>query len=206
MPDHGGYVSLWDWRRRVSAMYAAARQAGGGEAAWLAWRAARDALFRDHPQSPLVSGRSSGLPFHRYDPALRFAVPLREVTGESIPLPVGEDGAVTLQPFAVTEGLAPALGRELTVYWIAVYGGGAFLPFADATSGRESYGGGRYLLDTIKGADLGTDAEGRTVLDFNYAYNPSCSYSDRYICPLAPSGNRLSGAVRGGEMREAASA
>ena len=50
--------------------------------------------------------------------------------------------------------------------------GGAFLPFADKTSGVESYGGGRYLLDTIKGADLGRDEDGLTILDFNFAYNP----------------------------------
>ena len=206
MPDVGGYASLWDWRRRVGAMYAAARKAGGGRAAWLAWRSARDGLFRDHPQSPIAPGRLDGLPYHGYDPALRFAVPLWKITGEAISLPIGEDGHLTLQPFAVTNGIAPALGRELTVYWIAGYGGGAFLPFADATSGRESYGGGRYLLDTIKGADLGRDIEGRTVIDFNYAYNPSCSYSDRYICPLAPPGNRLPVAVRGGEMNSAATA
>ena len=74
-----------------------------------------------------------------------------------------------------------------------------FLPFADATSGRETYGGGRYLLDTIKGADLGQDAEGRAVLDFNFSYNPSCAYSARFVCPLSPRGNRLPGAVRAGE-------
>ncbi len=90
------------------------------------------------------------------------------------------------------------------MYWIAGYGGGAFLPFADTTNGRESDGGGSYLLDTIKGAHLGKDAEGRTVIDFNYAYNPSCSYSDRYICPLAPPGNSRPMAVRGGEMNAAA--
>ena len=128
MPDLGGYASLWDWRRRVSAMYAAAREAGGGEPAWQTWRLARDGLFRDHPQSPIAPGQFNGLPYHRYDPALRFTVPLREITGKAIALPAGEDGHLTLRPFAVTEGIAPALGRELTLYWIAGYGGGAFLP------------------------------------------------------------------------------
>jgi uncharacterized protein (DUF1684 family) len=78
--------------------------------------------------------------------------------------------------------------------------GGVFLPFVDATSGTETYGGGRYLLDTIKGADLGAvGSDGTLVLDFNFSYFPSCAYSSRYVCPLAPSGNRLSGAVRAGE-------
>ena len=80
-----------------------------------------------------------------------------------------------LRPFARTDGLAAALGRELTLFWVEGYGGGVFLPFADATSGRESYGGGRYLLDGIKGADLGFAADGRAVLDFNFAYFPSCA-------------------------------
>ena len=59
---------------------------------------------------------------------------------------------------------------------------------------------GRYLLDTIKSADLGAAPDGRTVLDFNFAYNPSCAYSDRYVCPLAPRANRLPAPVRAGEM------
>ena len=160
-------------------------------------------MFRTHPQSPVPSAASTLVAYFPYDPALRFAVGLRPVAGPSISAPAGEDGPVRLTPFAMTAGLAEALGGELTIYWIEGYGGGAFLPFADATSGRESYGGGRYLLDTIKGADLGTDSAGRTILDFNYAYNPSCSYSDRYTCPLAPPGNRLPSAVRGGEMQPA---
>jgi uncharacterized protein (DUF1684 family) len=67
-------------------------------------------------------------------------------------------------------------------------------------SGTETYGGGRYLLDTIKGADLGVARpDGTLVLDFNFSYFPSCAYSARYVCPLAPSANRLNGAVRAGE-------
>ena len=75
-----------------------------------------------------------------------------------------------------------------------------FLPFADATGGTETFAGGRYLLDTIKGADLGRAGE-RILLDFNFAYNPSCAYSERWTCPLPPPSNRLSEAVRAGEQR-----
>ena len=64
--------------------------------------------------------------------------------------------------------------------------------------GTTTYGGGRYLLDTVKGADLGTE-DGRLVLDFNYAYNPSCAYDPSWACPLAPPGNRLAIAVEAGE-------
>ena len=204
MPDDTGYASLWDWRRQVGATYAKLRDLPDAAEAWSVWRTARDALFQSHPQSPLDANERAmfkALPFFRYDPDLRFAVGLRSVEEPAFSSPAGADGDVRLRPFARTDGLQVALGRELTLFWIEAYGGGVFLPFSDATSGHETYGGGRYLLDTIKGADLGTDANGLTVLDFNFAYNPSCSYSDRYICPLAPPENRISVPVRGGERR-----
>lgn len=194
---------LWDWRRRVAGLYDAVRRAEHPEAGWRLWRAERDRLFREHPQSPIEyrskenRAEFAGLPLFDYDPALRFAVGLRAVDGAAVTVSVGGDGAMRLRPFAMTDGLA-ALGGELTLFWVEGYGGGVFLPFTDATSGRESYGGGRYLLDTIKGADLG-EVEGRTVLDFNFAYNPSCSYSDRYVCPLAPRENRLAARIAAGE-------
>ena len=87
---------------------------------------------------------------------------------------------------------------ELELYWLEGYGGGLFVPFADATSGDETYGAGRYVLDTVKGADLGTE-DGRLVLDLNFAYQPSCSYDPRWTCPLAPPANRLAVPVRAGE-------
>jgi uncharacterized protein (DUF1684 family) len=89
-------------------------------------------------------------------------------------------------------------GHELELFWLEAYAGGLFLPFRDATSGRETYGAGRYLLDTVKGADLGA-SDGRLLLDFNFAYNPSCSYDPRWSCPLAPPPNRLAIPVRMGE-------
>jgi uncharacterized protein (DUF1684 family) len=87
---------------------------------------------------------------------------------------------------------------ELEAYWIDVYGGGIFIPFRDGTSGSETYGAGRYLLDTVKGADLGGD-EDRLVLDFNYAYHPSCVYDPIWSCPLAPRANWLAAPIRSGE-------
>ena len=196
-------ISVADWRRSIAALYAAVRDAPDPAAACARWRDDRDALFRGHPASPLDAEQRAGftrLPYFGYDPALRLMVelePLAAATAEEIDL--GHDGTLTLFPSAETRGLSQALGAELTLYWIAGYGGGLFLPFADATSGSETYGGGRYLLDTIKGADLGV-ADGRTVLDFNFAYNPSCAYSPAWTCPLALPVNRLPAAIRGGEM------
>jgi uncharacterized protein len=74
------------------------------------------------------------------------------------------------------------------------------LPFKDLTSASETYGGGRYLLDTIKHADLGAE-NGRLVMDFNYAYNPSCAYDPRWHCPLAPAENSLPVRIAAGEKR-----
>ena len=73
-----------------------------------------------------------------------------------------------------------------------------FLSFTDDTSGAGTYAAGRYLLDTVKGADLG-ERNGKLVLDFNFAFNPSCSYDPHWVCPLAPPGNRLPAAIRAGE-------
>ena len=86
----------------------------------------------------------------------------------------------------------------LEAYWLEGYGGGVFVPFRDDTCGQETYGGGRYVLDTVKGADLGTDGD-RLILDFNFAYNPSCAYDAGWVCPLAPPANFLPLAVTAGE-------
>jgi len=194
-------LELWDWRRRVADLHAAVRAEPDRQRAWLHWRSVRDAMFRDHAQSPIEPGTEfAKLRYFPYDPALMFHVRLSPILDAAVEaFPAGADGELRMQPFARSQGLQTALGGELTFYWLLGYGGGAFLPFADATSGRETYGAGRYLLDTIKGADLGSAADGRTVLDFNFAYNPSCAYSPRYVCPRAPAANRLPAAIRAGE-------
>ena len=195
-----GYETLWDWRRRVADLYAAVRANPDPASAWDHWRGVRDGLFRDHPQTPIEPGTPfTALPCFPYDPALRFLVTLEPLDGPEEAFPAGADGELRMRPFGRTVGLRDALGGELTAYWLLGYGGGVFLPFADATSGRETYGAGRYLLDTIKSADLGATPDGQTVLDFNFSYNPSCAYSPRYVCPLAPRANRLPGQVRAGE-------
>jgi hypothetical protein len=198
-------ASLLDWRRQVADLYAELRRLPGAEG-WMHWRATRDRLFRDHPQSPLTPAgqtRHRGIACFPYDPALRFTVGLAPLAGGGkVAADGGRDGAIAMTPFATTDGLGERLGGELTLYWIEGYGGGVFLPFGDATNGRETYGGGRYLLDTVKSADLGADAEGRLILDFNFAYYPSCAYSDEWICPLPPRENRLDVAVRAGERDE----
>ena len=90
--------------------------------------------------------------------------------------------------------------RWLSVFWMAGYSGGLFIPFRDATNDIETYGAGRYLLDGAKSADLGADPlTGALILDFNFAFQPSCAFDPRWACPLAPPENRLDLPVRAGE-------
>jgi len=200
LEDH---VGLWGWRRQIAELYAEIRAFDDPEFAWRLWRDTRDELFRTHPQSPLDPPRLrafGGLPLFDYDPAFRYVVDLAPAPEAAAhDLSGGRDGYVQLIPFARTDGLQGRLGGELTLYWLGGYGGGVFLPFRDATTGRATFGGGRYLLDGIKGADLGMDAAGRAILDFNFAYNPSCAYSARWICPLAPPENTLRVTIHAGE-------
>jgi len=95
-------------------------------------------------------------------------------------------------------GLGDTVGIFVAAFERSAMLKGLFLPFGDTTNGTTTYGGGRYLLDTAKGADLGGD-DGGLVLDFNFAYNPSCAYDPRWVCPLAPPGNRLPVGVEAGE-------
>ena len=108
------------------------------------------------------------------------------------------DGILRCARIADAQFVRDGAEASLALYWLEGYGGGVWLPFLDATSGTDTYGGGRYLYDTIKGADLGV-GDSSIVLDFNFAYNPSCAYDERWSCPLSPPENRLPFAVTAGE-------
>jgi uncharacterized protein (DUF1684 family) len=195
-------LELLDWKRRVFRLYAAVRASRDAEAAWRDWREGRDALFGGHPQSPLPFGRRrnfAGLGYFEYDPALRVLGEVVRGDDELRDVTASGGETVLFRRFGAVGFELAGEHLELALYWLEGYGGGVFLPFADATSGQETYGGGRYLLDTVKGADLG-EADGRLVLDFNFAYNPSCAYDPRWVCPLTPPENRLSVAVPAGEL------
>src|SRR5581483_735985 len=137
-----------------------------------------------------------------YDPRARVLAHLEDLEAEPEPIATSGPEPMLFRPFARATFELRGEPLALEVSWLAAYGGGAFLSFRDATSGRDSYGGGRYLLDTVKGADLGED-DGRLVLDFNFAYNPSCSYDPSWVCTLAPPANRLPVAVAAGERHVA---
>jgi hypothetical protein len=194
-------LDLLDWKRRVFALYAAVRADADPERAWELWRATRDELFASHPQTPLTAGQRAsfdGLPYFDYDPALRVLADIEPAERVHRDIATSGRKPYPFTRFAHARFALDGAECSLDLYWLDAYGGGIYLCFADATSGSESYDAGRYLLDTVKGSDLGENG-GRLVLDFNFAYNPSCSYDPRWVCPLAPPENRLKQAVRGGE-------
>jgi uncharacterized protein (DUF1684 family) len=197
-------LSLAHWRRSVAEMYAAVRQAAPADRlrAWEEFRAQRAELFKTHPQSPLSAEQRAGFTgfdYFPYRPDWRLFGRLeRDVAQASFSVDLGADGHFSYTQVALVHFTAAGQPAALSLFWIEGYGGGLFLPFRDGSCGRDSYGGGRYLYDTIKGADLGTEA-GELVLDFNYAYNPSCAYHERWVCPLSPPENRLPFAIEAGE-------
>ncbi len=198
----GTVADLLDWRRRIFALYADIRGAPDPRRAWERWRAVRDEMFARHPQSPLRSdARPSfrGLPYFDYDPGYRVLADTEDADPRTYEIATSGDGAYRFSRFATASFRLDDRELALELYWLEGYGGGLFLPFRDATSGAKTYGAGRYVLDTVKGADLGEE-DGRLVIDFNYAYNPSCAYDPKWVCPLAPPPNRLDVAVEAGEQ------
>ena len=189
-----------DWRRRVFALYAEVRANPDVAAAHEHWRQVRDDLMATHAASPLlpeVRESFDGLPVPGYDPAWRFEVEVQPTEQVSIEVTSGTDGSVPFERLGVVE--VPGVG-SLDVWRLASYGGGLFVPVKDASAGKPggTYGGGRYLVDTVKGADLGS-AGGTLELDFNFAYNPSCAYDPDWACPLAQPGNTVPAEIPVGE-------
>ncbi len=191
-----------DWRRRVNELYAEVRATADHRAAWERWRTTRDDLFSTHPASPIPPGDRpafDGLGMFDYEPAARVEAALHPAEATHVELAAGDGALYTFTRFAVVDIELAGAKAQLDVHWLHGYAGGVFLSFTDKTSGQATYGGGRYLLDTIKGADLG-GRDGRLTLDFNFAYNPSCSYDPSWSCPLPARTNRLDFPVAAGEL------
>lgn len=216
-------LDLADWRRQISDLYAAVRTEASSdpERAWRLWRETREELFRSHAQSPVPVGERATFaarhwpydPRYRVDATVEASPPQSESDGGraiasaeplfgglTLALPMSTGGQEEFTRIGSIEIPLPAGTRRLGLYWMAGYAGGLFLPFRDATNGRETYGAGRYLLDAAKSADLGPGrAPGSLVLDFNFAFQPSCAFDPRWSCPLAPPENRLDVRIEAGE-------
>ena len=223
--DVAATLTLADWRRSIAGLYADVRRLAETDpaAALARWRTVRERLYREHPQSPLPADRRAAFRAVHFDhdPALRFELAVEPLAdaGTSMPpdagsgpidfgagpataieLPVSAGGVMAFRRFGAVTIPFPGGPRRLELYWMEGYAGGLFLPFRDATNGTETYGAGRYLLDAAKSADLGGDrAAGTLILDFNFAFQPSCAFDPRWACPLALPANRLDLPVRAGE-------
>jgi uncharacterized protein len=159
-------------------------------------RRQKDDFMARHRESPFISSR---VPFHdlRYfapDPAFRVTAQL-----ERLPVPAeaylrtNRDGSAVMRYLG---DLHFAIGR--TAVHLRLYHAGegvgtaVFVPFRDSTSGKDSYGPGRYLTLELNETD-------RYDLDFNRAFNPYCAYTDDFECAFPPSENDLPVAIRAGE-------
>jgi hypothetical protein len=162
------------------------------------FRRAKDDFFLGHPQSPLTDGqrdRFTGLVYFPEEPSL--VIEARLETGG-----VDRDEAVVTQTTTGGEQVYHRAGRvrfsvdgeeaTLTLYESDLQHE-LFVPFRDATSGKETYGAGRYLEVEPPGPD------GRVVVDLNLAYNPYCAYNPQWSCPIPPGENWLAVPIRAGE-------
>jgi uncharacterized protein (DUF1684 family) len=170
-------LSLLDWKRRVFELYQRVRAASDPVEAWCVWGRERDDLFANHPQTPLPPERLAtfrGLAYYPYDPAMRVAARLERRPMRSSACPRPAPSRSRSAASAPRSSTWPAASSGWTRSGSKATAGGLFVPLADATNGEETYGGGRYILDTVKGSDLGASGAG-LQLDFNFADNPSCS-------------------------------
>jgi hypothetical protein len=203
---------LADWRRRVAELYGEVRAIATTDpaGAWERWRVEREALYRGHPQSPVPAAERDAFRARHwpYDDRLRASVLVSSSPSPAAGLPLAplalpNSGAespafdrIGVLPLPLPGGGA----REVPLFWMRGYSGGLFLPLGDATNGDETYGAGRYLLDTAKSADLGGNPDdGTLVVDLNFAFQPSCAFDPRWACPLAPPESRVPFRVEAGE-------
>lgn len=187
-------LDLLDWRRQVAHLYAGVRAESHPPVAHAGWQAVRDSLYAEHPQSPADREAFRGLTVAPYDPDWRVEVALEAAPPQRLEVPTATDGVVPFERIGV---LRTPWGT-LDAWWLDSYGGGLWIPVKDPSP--RTYGGGRYLYDTVKGADLGSDQDGRLVVDLNFLYAPSCAHDPRWVCPLAPRGNVLDVPVPVGEL------
>lgn len=157
------------------------------------YRANKDQFLSTDAHSPLpfeYRHSFSGLPYFDWNPNLIFTADLVAADGAEIKIETS-DGTDRIYRRAASVTLEIA-GSPQTLALYDTGHPGLFLPFRDATSGRETYGGGRYL-------DLDPAENGTVTIDFNLAYSPFCAYDDRYSCALPPTENWMSVLIEAGE-------
>ena len=200
-PNPQSFVELGDYRAQVASLYTAVRENEKTPSeTWSTWCEGRRELLATHPQSVFIEAEMPPAPFWKYNEHWQTTGKVVEAAIEDLLLQEDED---VIRRFIGVGNVVFELGdtvHELPIYWADAYGGGWLLPFRDATNGSLTFGSGRYLLDGVKGADLGTTDAGELVLDFNYAYHPSCVFGS-WICPLPNQSALLQVAVTAGESK-----
>lgn len=179
--------------------------AGAGTTGWAARleaaRTAKDSLFRHAPDSPIpsaVRATFAGLGYFPPDSACRISGELHAYGRRTrVQMPTSGGGTVAMKRYGRFVAALSGQAFSLEAYR-SLEDGALEVFFTDATSGEESYEGGRYVR-IHRG-----EADGGWLLDFNECYNPYCAYNPSYACPLPPPGNHLPFAVRAGERRPGA--
>ena len=167
------------------------------------FRAEIDQFFGRHHQSPLSSEQKraiKGLPYYEANPAFVFSV-VAVLIDEDEPLIQMETSTGDTRFYRRWGRITfPIEGDEasLTIY-TDPDGEDFFVPFKDATNGKTTYGAGRYLDNHRPGLQQLSDTQ--FEIDFNFAYNPYCAYSDLFSCPLPPRENWLTVAIAAGERK-----
>ncbi len=156
------------------------------------FRKQKDDFFRSSPDSP-IGDRSGFEKLDYYDEDRSLALELDVEPGDGSKVRVqtsdGQERVYTRDAKVLFD--VEGEGVSLTLYGTG-HGHGYFLPFRDTTSGKETYGAGRYL-------DVHPAKDGKVEINFNLAYNPFCAYNDAYSCPLPPGENWLQVPIRAGE-------
>ena len=167
------------------------------------FRAEVDNFMAYHPRSPLSpeqQDRFEGLAYYGENPALSLTVEVERYpdTEPLVEMETSTEERRRFRRWGRFDFEVDGEGATLVIY-SDPDGGDFFLPFKDATNGAETYGAGRYLDNHRPG--LARLEDGRFEVDFNYAYNPYCAYSEAYSCPLPPRENWLDVAVKAGEKK-----
>ena len=159
------------------------------------FRSSKDHFVQHDPQSPLTNDQKAtfgGLKYFDEEPSLKLTLQVRPYPEQdTIEMQTTTGGAASFVRWAKIAFSVDGAPAELTVYKDASLDT-FFLPFADSTSGDETYGAGRYV-------ELEAQPDGTLLVDFNYAYNPYCAYNEAWACPITPAENRLRVPIRAGE-------
>jgi uncharacterized protein (DUF1684 family) len=167
--------------------------------ALLRFRAKKDEFMRQDHNSPFshsVQADFKGLQYFEPDPSFRFDTKLlRYPAEEGVIMATSKGTRQLFDKVGRFDVLVEGKPIQVQAYQSAEREDPSlFVPFKDATSGKESYGAARYI-------DLKVQHDDRYLLDFNYAYNPYCAYNEGYVCPLPPKENGLAVSILAGERK-----